>query len=228
MPLPPPAASAWRWPRSTRRPSSSISTPSSATCSAWPISCALLACACARTPRRTSRPIIAAQADRARRGRGVLPEGVRGRGDGRRRHRRRARLQRGGGRGQARPARRAGAACQDRRVRRRCRQRGRDRGGCGKAGASLDVLVEIDVGGRRCGTLPGAPARANCGTDRALCASALCRPAGLSRLGPARARGARAQRAASPARWRTSRRRGALKAAACRLPIVSRRRHRDL
>jgi 3-hydroxy-D-aspartate aldolase len=27
-----------------------------------------------------------------------------------------------------------------------------------KAGATLDVMVEIDVGGRRCGTLPGAPA----------------------------------------------------------------------
>ena len=27
-----------------------------------------------------------------------------------------------------------------------------------KAGASIDVLVEIDVGGRRCGTAPGAPA----------------------------------------------------------------------
>ncbi|KAB2910956.1 MAG: DSD1 family PLP-dependent enzyme [Hyphomicrobiaceae bacterium] len=27
-----------------------------------------------------------------------------------------------------------------------------------KAGASVDVLVEIDVGGRRCGTAPGAPA----------------------------------------------------------------------
>ena len=27
-----------------------------------------------------------------------------------------------------------------------------------KAGTSLDVMVEIDVGGRRCGTLPGAPA----------------------------------------------------------------------
>ena len=27
-----------------------------------------------------------------------------------------------------------------------------------KAGTTLDVMVEIDVGGRRCGTLPGAPA----------------------------------------------------------------------
>ena len=98
-------------------------------------------------------------ADRARRGRRVLPEGVGGRGDGGGRRRRRARLQRGGGRGQARPpgARwRAGpgSACASTMPTTSPRSRRRRR----KAGASIDVLVEIDVGGRRCGIAPGAPA----------------------------------------------------------------------
>ena len=98
------------------------------------------------------------QAGGARRGRRVLPEGVRGRGDGRGRHRRRARLQRGGGRGKldrlAALARRAkiGVCVDD------ADNVAEIEAAAAKAGATLDVLVEIDVGGRRCGTLPGAPA----------------------------------------------------------------------
>ena len=49
------------------------------------------ACACARTAKTHKSPDHRRQAGGARRGRGVLPEGVGGRGDGRRRHRRRAR-----------------------------------------------------------------------------------------------------------------------------------------
>ena len=131
MPNRHPPPSACRWPRSTRRRSSSISTPSSAICSAWPTSCARPACACARTPRRTSRPIIAAR-QIALGAVGVCCQKVS-----------EAEVMVAGGVGdvlvsnevagaaQARPPGRAGAPRQDRRVRRRCRQRRRDRGGGG-------------------------------------------------------------------------------------------------
>ena len=81
---------------------------------------------------------------------------------------------------QARPACRAGAPGQDRRVRRRRRQRRRDRGGGGARPARrLDVLVEIDVGGRRCGVAPGEPAARLArliAELAAICALPACRP----------------------------------------------------
>ena len=58
-----------------------------------------------------------------------------------------------------------------------------------KAGATLDVLVEIDVGAKRCGVAPGAPAARLAELVAQRPAPQLRRPAGLSRLSPARARG---------------------------------------
>ena len=104
-------------------------------------------------------PEIARRADRARCGRHLLPEGERGRGVRRRRHPRRARHQR------------------DRRRRRSCARLAAlahratvgvladDAGNVAElsaaataAGATLDVLVEVDVGAHRCGVQPGEPA----------------------------------------------------------------------
>ena len=48
-------------------------------------------------------------------------------------------------------------------------------------GAQLDVYIEIDVGMRRCGVAPGAPARRAGARDRASTGPALRRPAGLPR-----------------------------------------------
>ena len=131
------------------------------------------------------------QADRARRRRRVLPEGVGGRGDGGGRHRRRAGLQRGGGRAPSstgwprwRSRAKIGVCVDD------ADNVAEIEAAAAKAGARLDVLVEIDVGGRRCGVAPGAPAARIAERIAGSPASALCRPAGLSRLGPARARGA--------------------------------------
>ena len=63
-----------------------------------------------------------------------------------------------------------------------------------EAGSMLDVLVEIDVGGRRCGVAPGAAAARIAERIAGVTTLMLCRPAGLSRLGPARAGGRRPAR----------------------------------
>ena len=120
------------------------------------------------------------QADGARRRRRVLPEGVGGRGDGGRRRRRRARLQRGGGRGASSTAWRRWRAA----PRSACASTMPDNvaeieAAAAKAGARLDVLVEIDVGARRCGTAPGrAGGAAGAAHRRArrTCALPACRP----------------------------------------------------
>ena len=131
-------------------------------------------------------PDRCASADRPRGSRRVLPESIRSRDAWSRRHRRRPSLQRGGGRRQsstgwprspATPASRS-ASTTSRMSQRSSRRRA-------SSGVRLSVLVEIDVGARRCGTSPREqPACASPRRSRARTAS-LWRPAGLSRLGAA-------------------------------------------
>ena len=194
MPLPPPP-SACRWPRSTRRRCSSISTPSSAISQRmadFVRKAGVRLRPHAKThksPDHRARQVALGAVGR------VLPEGVGGRGDGGRRHRRRARLQRGGGGGASStgsPRWRGapGSACasmmpttspRSRRLRpRRARAR--------RAGGDRRRRPALRRGAGRAG---GAPR----GARRGLAAPALCRPAGLPRLGPARARGAASARA---------------------------------
>ena len=70
-----------------------------------------------------------------------------------------------------------------------------------RAGASVEVLVEIDVGGRRCGTQPGRRRRASPRRSRArrICALPACRPI-TARPSTCARRASAARR--SPARWR--------------------------
>ena len=76
-----------------------------------------------------------------------------------------------------------------------CRQRPRTVGGAAlRAGALVDVYVEIDIGARRCGVAPGAAgAGAGPGAGRAA-GPAPDGPAGLSRRRPTPAHPGRAQR----------------------------------
>ena len=77
-----------------------------------------------------------------------------------------------------------------------------------KAGATLDVLVEIDVGGAALRhRSPGAPAARIAERIASSPHLRFAGPAGLSRLGPARARGARAQRPDRPRGGARARRR---------------------
>ena len=75
-----------------------------------------------------------------------------------------------------------------------------------EAGSMLDVLVEIDVGGRRCGVAPGAGGGAHRRAHRRRAASVLRRPAGLSTARPSTCGRPPSGASASPMRWRACRR----------------------
>ena len=123
-------------------------------------------------------PDIAQAAGRARRGRHLLPEDRRGRGVRRRGHRRRARHQRGRRAGEARAARARWRAT---------RTIGvlvddaanviGARDAATRAGVTLDVYVEVDVGAHRCGVAPRAPAAELAQRDRRRARAAISRPA---------------------------------------------------
>ena len=142
-----------------------------------------------------------APADRARRGRHLLPEGRRGRGHGPRRRARCPGQQPGGRRDQAGPPRRPGPPGADLGLRRRCRQPGRPERrrpglwrharGAGRGRGRRRALWRRSERGGRAGA-----------ADRRGAGASLRRAPGLSRPGPAHLPLRRARRGGPKRQWR--------------------------